>query len=113
MAQRQVSKSAKYSLPLERLFSIEGTDKVLDCMLSNYELKQKLEDVANFTKLQKEIVEKSLAALVKEELVKKIRDENVYITNFKSDRLAGLFTYYRATLAENLGKLEFNKVDMQ
>ena len=98
-------------VPLKRLFSTEGMHKILDCLLSNYELEQKPDDIAKFTKLGNSTVNQCLSVLVKEKLV--IKQNTTYKTKITSERLAGLFSYYRATMGENLRNLEFNTVDLK
>ncbi len=53
MALNQIETTDKYALPLERLFSTEGMHKILDCLLSDYELEQKIDDISKFTKLER------------------------------------------------------------
>lgn len=109
MTGNQIKATNTYALPLERLFSIDGMHKVLDCFLSNYELGQTIEDISKFTKLKKSKIEKCLTILTQEHLISK--QDTTYKTKIaSSNRLAGLFSYYRATMSENLKNLEFKTV---
>ena len=111
MALDMLSASGIYKLPLERLFATEGVYRILDCLLSNYELEQKFMDIVKFTKLEIPLVENGLLVLEKEKLVSK--HDDIYQTKITSDRLSGLFSYYRATMSENLKRFEFRTVDLK
>ena len=111
MALNQIETTNTYTLPLERLFSAEGMHKVLDCLLSNYELEQKIDDISKFTKLEISKVDRCLVILAQERLV--VKQHATFKTKIASERLAGLFSYYRATMSENLKNLEFNTVDLK
>lgn len=111
MALDQIKTTENYSLPFERLFSTEGMHKILDCLISNYELEQKIEDIIKFTKLEVSTADKCLSLLVTEKLI--IKQNTTYKTKMASERLVGLFSYYRATMGENLRNLEFNTVDLK
>ena len=95
-------------LPMERLFAEDGMYKVLDCFMSNYELEQTVSNMSDFTKLKKSKVNKCLEILVRERLL--IKGASTFKTNLRSDRLIGLFSYYRATMSENLKNLEFKTI---
>ena len=89
-----------YVLPMARLCPIDPNAKILDCFLSNYQIEQALDHVVRFTKLDEDKVVKGIELLVNDKLIEK--SGNGYITNFRSDRLIGLYSYYRATLGSNL-----------
>ena len=97
------TEDAYYSLPMARLCPSDPNAKILDCFLSNYKIEQSLEDVLRFTKLENDKVVNGIELLVNDKLIKK--SGNGYITNFRSDRLIGLYSYYRATLKSNLSNV--------
>ena len=109
MALDQIKTTKEYALPLERVFHVKGMYKVLDCLLSNYELEQRVEDIAKFTKLENTKVDECLLVLMEENLA--VKQNNTFKAKMTSERLAGFFSYYRATMGENLKNLEFNTVD--
>ena len=94
------TEGACYLLPMSRIFPDSPNAKILDCFLSNYQIGQSLNHVSEFTGLGKDAVSKGIALLADGKLIK--RTDNGYVTNFKSERLVGLFSYYRATLGSNL-----------
>ena len=96
------------ALPLERLFASDGMYKVMDCFLSNYQLELTIDSIRKFTKLKKSKIDKCLVVLLQEHMI--IKGISTFKTNFKSDRLTGLFSYYRATMSKNLENLEFKTV---
>ena len=100
--------ASQYALPLERLFSMGKMDRVLDYLLSNYELEQKIDDISKSTKLDKHIVQECLLVLLQEKLV--VKEDSAYKVRIASERVSGLFSYYRATMNENLKNIEFDKV---
>lgn len=87
-------------LPMSRIFPDSPNAKILDCFMSNYQIGQSLDHVSEFTGLDKDAVSKGIKLLADGKLIK--RTGNRYVTNFKSERLVGLFSYYRATLGSNL-----------
>lgn len=109
MATEQVQGSKEYKLPFERIFSMQGSCRVIDCMLSNYDLEQTIENISKYTNLDTTTTLDIIENLTKENVIIKIGKS--YKTNFKSDRLIGLFSYYRATQKENLKSLEYLKTD--
>ena len=109
MALDQTKIIEKHELPMERLFYVDGMYKVLDCLLSNYELEQRVEDIINFTRLENSKVDKCLQVLIKKNLV--MKQNNTFKAKITSERLAGFFSYYRATMADNLKNIEFKTID--
>ena len=96
----QQTEGIHYSLPLARLFPSHPNAKIMDCFLSNYKIDQSIEHVARFTGLTTDEVKHGIEQLVKDKLIKPHGDN--YVTNFSSDRLVGLYSYYRATMGANL-----------
>ena len=94
------TEDAHYSLPMSQVCPNSPNAKILDCFLSNYQIEQSLEHVVEFTGLEKREAVQGIGLLVDAKLIKKTTDG--YITNFRSDRLIGLYSYYRATLGSNL-----------
>lgn len=99
----QQTEDAHYSLPLARLFPSHPNAKIMDCFLSNYKIDQSIEHIAHFTGLEQDEVRSGIEQLVKDQLVKPHGDN--YVTNFSSDRLVGLYSYYRATMGANLDNM--------
>lgn len=99
----QQTESMNYSLPLNRIFPSNPNAKIMDCFLSNYKIEQSVEHVANFTGLQTDEVKHGIEQLVKDKLIKSHGDN--YVTNFSSNRLIGLYSYYRATMGSNLDNM--------
>lgn len=96
----QQTEGVHYSLPITRIFPDNPNAKIMDCFLSNYNIEQSPEHIVRFTGLDMEMVERGVGMLVKEKMIKPSGDK--YITDFGSDRLIGLYAYYRATLGANL-----------
>lgn len=111
MALEQVRGTQNFSLPFDRIFSSHGSYQIMDCILSNYKLEQKLGDLMKFTKLEESVVESGLRTLISEELI--IKNHDSYTANFSSERMDSLFSYYRATLNANFHSLEFQKNKLQ
>ena len=89
-----------YVLPMTRLCPTDPNAKIMDCFLSNYEIEQTLDNIVKFTGLDRNVVNNGIKSMLKDKLIKKTN--NGYVTDFKSDRLIGLYSYYRATLKSNL-----------
>ncbi len=115
MTLEEIEKTAEYRLPFQRIDSHSKSLQVLDCLLSNYELPQTIEEIQGFTDLDSESIQRSLEDLVSEKIVLSKEEENelIYFANFHSPKTIGLFQYYRAVLDENLSNLEYNKVDLK
>lgn len=115
MALESVKKIGEYRLPYQRLDPYSKTLHVLDCLLSNYELPQTVEDIQSFTALDSNSILEALSAFINEKIVisQNENDETVYLANFHSPKTIGLFQYYRAVLDENLANLEYNKIDLK
>ena len=92
-----------YSLPMSQICPNSPNAKILDCFLSNYQIEQELKHVIQFTSLEKDEVVQGIRLLVEVKLIEKT--PKGYITNFKSDRMVGLYSYYRATLGSNLANM--------
>ena len=75
----------------------------MDCFMSNYKIEQSLDNIVQFTGLGMEDVKRGVELLVKDKLIKS--SGSGYITNFRSPRLIGLYSYYRATLSSNLSNV--------
>ena len=99
----QKTEDVHHSLPMARLCPNDPNAKIMDCFLSNYKIEQKLVHVVQFTGLGMDDVKRGIELLVKDKLIKPSGDG--YITNFNSDRLVGLYSYYRATLSSNLDNI--------
>ena len=97
----------EYVLPMARLCPTDPNAKIIDCFMSNYELEQTLDNIVKFTGLDKNVINNGIELLLKDKLIKKT--ENGYITNFKTARLIGLYSYYRATLKSNLDRMSANQ----
>ncbi|MBI5146780.1 MAG: hypothetical protein HZA84_06120 [Thaumarchaeota archaeon] len=115
MTLEEIKKIVEYRLPFQRLDPRSKTLHVLDCLLSNYELPQTVEEIQSFTNLDSTIIQEALEAFVNEKIIilQKDEDEAAYVANFHSPKTAGLFQYYRAVLDENLSNLEYNKIDLK
>ena len=115
MTLEEIKKIAEYKLPFQRLDPHSKSLQVLDCLLSNYELPQTVEEIQGFTDLDNTTIQEALTSLVNEKIIllKKEEDETEYLANFRSPKTTGLFQYYRAVLDENLSNLEYNKVDLK
>ncbi len=109
MSLKQTQKTDLFVLPLSRIFIDNPGAKILDCFLSNYQLEQKVADITTFTGMDRKIVVGEILNLVHEEIIKKV-SEDVFITNFKSHRLEGIYAYYRSTLDSNFSNIEFKKI---
>lgn len=96
----QQTEGIHYSLPLTRLFPDHPNAKIMDCFLSNYKLEQSVEHVSRFTGLEQDAVKRGIEQLVRDKLIKSQGDN--FVTDFHSDRLIGLYSYYRATMGANL-----------
>ena len=92
-----------YSLPMSQICPNSPNAKILDCFLSNYQIEQSLDHVMHFTSLDRDEAVRGIGLLVDAKLITKTNDG--YITDFKSDRLIGLYSYYRATLGSNLANM--------
>ena len=97
------TEDACHALPMAQICPNSPNAKILDCFLSNHDIEQLLDHVARFTKLGNDEVVNGIELLVNNKLIQKSGDG--YITNFKSDRLIGLYSYYRATLGSNLANM--------
>ena len=71
--------------------------------MSNYNIKQSIDHVVRFTELDIAAVQRGIELLIKEGVIR--REGDNFITDFKSNRLVGLYSYYRATLGDNLAKM--------
>ena len=87
-------------LPMARICPDDPNAKIMDCILSNYNLAQSVDDIARYTMLDVADVRTGIDLFIREDLVRKCSFG--YVANFKSDRVMGLFGYCRATLDENL-----------
>lgn len=99
----QKTEGVHYSLPMAKLFPDDPNAKIMDCFLSNYNIVQSLDHIVRFTGLGTNEVKPGVELLVKDKLINLSGDG--YITNFKSNRLIGLYSYYRATLKSNLSNV--------
>ena len=115
MALEEIKKIVEYRLPFQRLDQNSKSLHVLDCLLSNYELPQTIEEIQSFTNLDGTNIREILDVFIHENIVtlKNEDGEQVYLANFHSPKTTGLFQYYRAILDENLSNLEYNKVDLK
>lgn len=113
MTLEEINKTTEYKLPFE-LISDDPALKIIDCLLSNYEIPQQVIDISESVGVSSEKVQLILKNLCSENIItqKKIQDEYCFIANFTSSKTMGLFQYYRAVLDENLDKLTYNKKNL-
>jgi len=106
--ENQEQKTNKDSLPLERVFDNPAA-KVLDFLLLNQKFDYSESDISNLANVPPRTLQRVLPSLLNEKLVARTRKSSkafMYQANLESKRTLALLEYIKATMEENLDRLE-------
>lgn len=95
-------------LPLERIFDISSA-KVLDFLLLNQKFDYSESDISNLANIPPRTLQRILPNLINENIIIRTRKSSksfMYQVNLESKRTSALLEYVKATMEENLDRLE-------
>lgn len=95
-------------LPLERIFDISSA-KVLDFLLLNQKFDYSESDISNLANIPPRTLQRILPNLINENIIIRTRKSSksfMYQANLESKRTSALLEYVKATMEENLDRLE-------
>lgn len=108
MENQDDSQTSTSNLPLGRIFDI-STAKALDFLLLNQKFDYSESDISNLANIPPRTLQRILPTLLSENLVVRTRKSSksfMYQANLDSKRTSGLWEYVKATMEENLDRLE-------